>query len=86
MCCRVGIYFGGSSESDPSPSVEAGGGEQAAAFGRCNTAEDASKFLAESRKSPSYHRDSRILLTICGGCCFTDGMQYFEPRGSESFS
>lgn len=86
MCWRVGVGFGGSLESDLSPSVQAGGGEQAAAFGRCSTAEAASKFCAGSSKSLSYHKDSQIALTICGGCCFTDDVQYLEPQGSGSFS
>lgn len=79
MCWRVGICFGGSLESDLSPSVKTGAGEQAAAFGRCSSAEAASKFLAGSSKSLPYHKDSQIVLTICGGCCFTDDMQYLEP-------
>lgn len=59
MCWRVGIHFERSLESELSPSVEARGGEQAAAFGRCSPAEDASKFLAGSSKRLSYHKDSQ---------------------------
>lgn len=86
ICWRVGIGFGESLESDLSPLLQADGGEQAAAFGRCSTAEAASKFHAGSSKSLPYHKDSQIVLTLCGGCCFTDDVQYLEPRGSGSFS
>lgn len=63
MCWRVGIHFGDSLESDLSPSVQAGGGEQAAAFGRHSAAEAASRFRAGSSKSLSYHKDCQIVLT-----------------------